>query len=139
MFNADVQDLHHDIALCKAAAWRHQQVVLCRSAAQLEADCLPVRAHEWQYLMRVVWVMAAAGGRQDHHGRAICGAADNMTATWAPLSVLCQRAADPDTICLTVQAQECKSLMRLVRALIASCSKLVAGKSIMVEGFAELQ
>lgn len=52
---------------------------------------------------------------------------------------VCQRAADPDTICLTVQAQECATLMRLVWALRASRSKLVAGKSIMAKEFAELQ
>ena len=38
-----------------------------------------------------------------------------------------------------LQAQECENLMRVVRELTASRSKLVAGKSIMAERFAELQ
>lgn len=37
------------------------------------------------------------------------------------------------------QAQECENLMRVVRELTESRSKLVAGKSIMAERFAELQ
>jgi hypothetical protein len=40
---------------------------------------------------------------------------------------------------LLLQAQECENLMRVVRELTASRSKLVAGKSIMAERFAELQ
>ncbi len=37
------------------------------------------------------------------------------------------------------QGQECENLMRVVRELTESRSKLVAGKSIMAEKFAELQ
>ncbi|CAL5229415.1 g12736 [Coccomyxa viridis] len=37
------------------------------------------------------------------------------------------------------KAQECENLMRVVRELTASRSKLVAGKSVMAERFAELQ
>ena len=37
------------------------------------------------------------------------------------------------------QAQECDNLMRVVRELTESRSKLVAGKSVMAEKFAELQ
>lgn len=37
------------------------------------------------------------------------------------------------------QAQECENLMRVVRELTESRSKLVAGKCVMAEKFAELQ
>ena len=40
---------------------------------------------------------------------------------------------------ILLQAQECENLMRVVRELTASRSKLVAGKSVMAERFAELQ
>ena len=40
---------------------------------------------------------------------------------------------------IALQAQECENLMRVVRELTASRSKLVAGKSVMAERFAELQ
>ncbi len=42
-------------------------------------------------------------------------------------------------VLLVLQAQECENLMRVVRELTASRSKLVAGKSVMAERFAELQ
>ena len=60
-------------------------------------------------------------------------------------------AADLDTVSMihpmindtgtvaVLQAQECENLMRVVRELTASRSKLVAGKSVMAERFAELQ
>ena len=49
------------------------------------------------------------------------------------------RVANFESSLVILQAQECENLMRVVRELTASRAKLVAGKSVMAERFAELQ
>lgn len=54
------------------------------------------------------------------------------------MSMTCT-VANVTLVTLLAQAQECENLMRVVKELTASRSKLVAGKSVMAERFAELQ
>ncbi|CAK0787193.1 hypothetical protein CVIRNUC_010409 [Coccomyxa viridis] len=73
--------------------------------------------------------------REQTHEEALLSTLEKLRADLEDREKQCKQSADA----AKRKAQECENLMRVVRELTASRSKLVAGKSVMAERFAELQ